>query len=49
MEKFLKRCKLLKLVQVNIGNINTNTSIKDMEFEMKYVLIKKTVIGPEVV
>ena len=43
MEKFLKRYKLLKLVQVNIGNINTNTSIKEMEFEMKYVLIKKPV------
>lgn len=44
MEEFLKRCKLLNLIQVNIGN--TNTAIKEKEFVMKYVLIKKTV-GPD--
>lgn len=38
MEKFLERCKLLKETQGNIEN--TNISIKEMEFIMKYLLAK---------
>lgn len=47
MEKFLETCKLPKVTQEEIENLNRSTTSKEIESIIKYLPIKKSP-GPDV-